>query len=62
MVYVDKYRINLELISYKANRNFVSQADFDAELTKNGFNVVEDLRTNSDFVGLMSIETIGFKE
>jgi len=62
MVYVDKYRINLELISYKANRNFVCQEDFDAELTKNGFNVVEDLRTNSDFVGLMSIETIGFKE
>lgn len=63
MVYVDKYMINLLLASYKdTHQNFVTQTDFDAELTKNGFNVVEDLRTNRDFVGLMSIETISFKD
>ncbi len=63
MVYVDKYMINLDLVNYKVvHRNYVSQEGFDAELSKNGFNVVEDLRTNNDFVGLMSAESISFKE
>ena len=62
-VYVDKYMINLDLVSYKVvHRNYVTQDDFDSELAQNGFNVVKDLRTNSDFVGLMSIETISFKD
>ena len=55
--------INLDIISYKIVHGiYATQANFDEELAKNSFQVVESLRTDNQFVQLMTAERIGFKE
>lgn len=62
-IIVDKNMINLDIVSYGIVHGlFKTQVNLDAGLYENGFNIVDSVRADSDFVDLMTTDRISFKD
>lgn len=62
-IFVDKNLVNLDIVSYGIVHGlFQTQVNLDAGLEENGFNIVESICADSNFVDLMTTERISFKD
>lgn len=62
-IIVDKNMINLDIVSYGIVHGlFQTQVNLDAGLSNNGFDIVERIYADGNFVDLMTVERISFKD
>jgi hypothetical protein len=62
-IVVDKNMINLDIVSYGIVHGlFQTQVNLDAGLSNNGFEIVERIYADGNFVDLMTVERISFRD
>lgn len=62
-ILVDKNMINLDIVSFGIVHGlFQTQVNLDAGLSNNGFEIVERIYADGDFVDLMTVERISFRD